>query len=151
MREYRIQYNVSTYLYIQNTRYYVVLENSIKWSFLNLANYLDSNIITTLTTNLVFHHTTPHYRSRRKSATRILKERGLGRMGIAMFGFRRKVQNNGTIVALAQSLLELVSTSARLAVFWTLKIAIFYPLVFLRRALKKLKPTPNDAKKNQAA
>ena len=90
-------------------------------------------------------------RSRQKSASRILKERGLGRMGIAMFGFRRKVQSNGTIVALAQSLLELVSTSVRLALFWTLKIAIFYPLVFLRRTLKKLKPAPEDAKTNQAA
>jgi hypothetical protein len=73
-----------------------------------------------------------------------LKERGLGRLGIAMFGFRRKVQNKGMVVALAQSLGELVSTSARLAVFWTLKIAIFYPLVFLRRTLKKLKPKPNQ-------
>ena len=81
-----------------------------------------------------------HDRNRRKSATRILEERyGLGRWGAAQFGFRRRAAGKGVAVALGQSLVEAVAGTARLAAFWTLKIALFYPLVALRRTLLLLK------------
>jgi len=83
--------------------------------------------------------------SRQKSAAKILKSRGMDRLAIAKFGFQRKVGAKGMIVALAQSVVELVSTAARLGVFWTLKIALFYPLVTIRRTLNKLaQPKKNN-------
>mmetsp|Transcript_6163 Transcript_6163/g.15241 ORF Transcript_6163/g.15241 Transcript_6163/m.15241 type:complete len:444 (-) Transcript_6163:161-1492(-) len=79
-------------------------------------------------------------RNRRKSATRILKERwGLSRWGVTRFGFRRRAAGRGLAVALAQSLVESVAGTARLVAFWTLKIALFYPLVAIRRTLNLLK------------
>ena len=76
---------------------------------------------------------------RKKSATKLLQKRGLSKLGIFKFGFQRKVASKGIIVALAQTLVGLVSAGARLAAFWTLKICLFYPLMAIRRITKKLK------------
>ena len=82
---------------------------------------------------------TSNSRSRQKSATKILKKRGMGRLAIAKFSFQRKAASRGIIVALAQTLVGSVSTAMRLVAFWTLKIALFYPFVTIRRAMKKMK------------
>jgi len=74
-----------------------------------------------------------------------LKERGLGRWGIAKFGFGRKVKKNGLVMALAQSVLESVGAVARFAAFWALKISLFYPLVAIRRISKKFKNSTDKA------
>jgi len=85
-------------------------------------------------------------RSRQKSATKFLKKRGLGRFAIAKFGFQRKVASKGIAIALAQSLVGLVATMARLVVFYALKFALFYPLVAIRRTMNKLKKSKSKTK-----
>jgi len=87
-------------------------------------------------------------RSRKKSAAKILKEkRGLGRWGIAKFAFQRKASSKGVIIALAESLLEATGAVTRKVAFTTLKFALFYPLVAIRRTLNKLK-NQNKKKEN---
>jgi len=91
-------------------------------------------------------------RQRKKSATRLLKKRGMGRLAIASFGFQRKAASRGILIALAQSLLGVVSGLAGFVALWALKITLFYPLVAVRRTMKFLKggnkknnPTPQAA------
>uniref|UniRef100_A0A7S4ACN5 NADH:ubiquinone oxidoreductase intermediate-associated protein 30 domain-containing protein n=1 Tax=Pseudo-nitzschia australis TaxID=44445 RepID=A0A7S4ACN5_9STRA len=77
-------------------------------------------------------------RNRRKSATRLLKKRGLNQLDIALFGIRRKAASKGIVWALGDFLVRLLSTTVRLTSFWTLKIALFYPFVTIRKILRKV-------------
>ncbi len=63
----------------------------------------------------------------------------MGRMAIASFGFRRKVASRGILVAAAQSLLEGLVSVAGFVAFWVLRVAVFYPLVAVRRTMKRLR------------
>ena len=103
---------------------------------------IDSPSTTPCGTNAHLHATfAPLYysRNRQKSAVRILKNRGYGRWGIIKFGFKRKVNSKGMVVALAQTLGQAVGALARVVAFWTLKIAFFYPFRTIRRTMKALK------------
>ncbi|VEU39829.1 unnamed protein product [Pseudo-nitzschia multistriata] len=77
-------------------------------------------------------------RNRQKSATRLLKARGLNQLEIAVFGIRRKATSKGMVLALADFFMRLSSTTVRLSLFWTLKLALFYPLVTTRKIARKL-------------
>ena len=78
-------------------------------------------------------------KNRQKSAVRILKKRGMGRFAIARYGFQRKVANKGLIFGVLQSLVDGLSAAAGFVALWTLKLAIFYPLVAIRRTMKLIK------------
>ena len=73
----------------------------------------------------------------------------MGRLAIARYGFQRKVANKGLIVGVLQSLVDGVSAAIGFVALWALKLAIFYPLVAIRRTMKLIKgkttkksPTP---------
>lgn len=85
-------------------------------------------------------------RNRRKSATKILQKRGLSQAAIIKFGFQRKANANGIIVACAQFLGDMVSTATRFVLFWTLRIALFYPFKAIRQTLKGLKKEDGNKK-----
>eukprot|EP00536_Pseudo-nitzschia_multiseries_P002846 jgi/Psemu1/294989/fgenesh1_pm.39_\ len=90
-------------------------------------------------------------RNRRKSATRILKSRGLNKFQIALFGIRRKAACKGIVWALGDFLVRSLSTTVRFVSFWTIKLALFYPLVTIRKIIRKVsaavssKRTPNGS------
>ena len=94
-------------------------------------------------------YTNPLCSQRQKSATKLLKKRGMGRWAIASFGFQRKAASRGVIVALAQSLVGLVSLVAGFVALWMLKITLFYPLVAFRRTMKQLKGSNKKNATNQ--
>lgn len=77
-------------------------------------------------------------RNRRKSATRLLKKRGLNQLDIVLFGIRRKAASKGIVWALGDFLVRSLSATLRLTSFWTLKIALFYPFVTIRKILRKV-------------
>ena len=77
-------------------------------------------------------------RRRRASALRILQKRGLSRSQAILFGLRRKASSNGKIIALCQTLCMLSGDVLRASIFFTLRLAIFYPLVALRKVINFL-------------
>lgn len=75
-------------------------------------------------------------RRRSAAAARILRRRGVSRLGLARLGFQNRARRNGILAASAQTLGIAIGEISRAILFWALRLTIVYPIFgFLR--LKK--------------
>jgi hypothetical protein len=85
---------------------------------------------------------------RRASAMRILNKRGFSKLQATRFGIELRAQRKGWPVAIAQALGIFVKEGISLALFWTLRISVVYPLLLVRKVINLLtKPKRAEAKK----
>jgi len=73
---------------------------------------------------------------RRKSADKILRERGYSRWQIAKYSFTNRVVRRGLLRAILQTCGMFFQDSVRLVLGWSLRLVLFYPLVFILRIFK---------------
>ena len=78
-------------------------------------------------------------RRRRASAMRILKQRGFNKYQASLFGLKLRAKRNGWPLAIAQSVGILLQETVRKVLFWTLRIALVYPILVLRKFIGLIK------------
>lgn len=87
-------------------------------------------------------------RRRRDSAMRILRKRGLSRSQAMLYGFKLRAQHSGYLVAAIKSMAVLCQDIVRFSLYWTLRLTLVTPVLFLSRLVKFVarKARPNRSK-----
>lgn len=81
-------------------------------------------------------------RRRRASAVRILKKRGFTRLQRIKYSLDLRVRRNGWPLAIAQAIGNVVQDTIRLALFWSLRLTLVYPISLIRKSIRLLTKAP---------